>query len=99
MDKPESATEWFVTSVELAALELPYAVDVPYSTCEVLATSVVQEIVAPVVLIPCAVTPLIAGAGVPLVPWPCVKRKVQAFCCQSLTITKTPKLGKYRHRP
>ena len=43
---PLSLTEWLVTSVELSALVLPYAVVFPYWTWLSAGTSVVQVIVA-----------------------------------------------------
>jgi hypothetical protein len=45
----------------------PYAVVVPYDTCELEAWSVVQVIVAEAGVIPVAVTAVITGAGVEVV--------------------------------
>jgi hypothetical protein len=58
-------TECDVTSVLTSADCDPYAVVVPYETCELEGWSVVHVIVAVVEVIPVAVTPLITGGGPP----------------------------------
>lgn len=56
-------TECEITSAEAKGEELPYMVFVPYSTCELEAWSVVQTIVAEVVVMPLVPTLLITGGG------------------------------------
>jgi len=55
-----------VTAEELRMEKDPYAVVVPYSTCELESWSVVQLMVADVAVTPLEVTPLITGAGIPV---------------------------------
>jgi hypothetical protein len=64
--KPVSVTECDVTNEELTAESDPYAIVVPYSTCELDSWSVVHVIVAEFPVMPLEVTVLIAGivAGV-----------------------------------
>ena len=52
---------WLVTIEALSDVALPYADEVPYSTCESLASFVVQLIVAPDEVSPEALKPEIAG--------------------------------------
>jgi hypothetical protein len=69
---PVKVTECDVTSAELTVEEVPYPVVVPYSTCELDSWSVVQVIVADVVVIPLEATALMTGAvtGVAKVKFP-----------------------------
>ena len=59
--RPDNVTECDVTGEALFAERDPYAVVVPYSTCELEGWSVVQVMVAEVVVIAPEVTPLITG--------------------------------------
>ena len=63
---PVNVTECDVTRAELRLDRVPYAVVVPYSTCELEGWSVVQVILADVVVMPLETTALMAGivAGV-----------------------------------
>jgi len=58
---PVSVTECAVTDEEFRLDNVPYPVVVPYFTCELEAWSVVQVIVAEVVVTPLEVTALITG--------------------------------------
>jgi hypothetical protein len=60
---PVRVCEWLVTSVESSVVLEPYEVVVPYWTCELAGLFVVHEIVAPALLIPPDVTPLIVVGG------------------------------------
>ncbi len=62
---PVSVTECDVTRVLTSGDCEPYAVVVPYATCELDAWSVVHVIVAVVEVIPVAVTALMTGGGPP----------------------------------
>jgi len=63
-ESPLKPDECAVTIEALTAVVTPYAVVVPYSTCESLASSVVQETVAPEAEIADVATPLITGGVV-----------------------------------
>jgi hypothetical protein len=56
-------TAWLVTCVELRIEELPYAIVLPYSTCESAATSVAQAIAAVAEVTGAAATAEIAGVA------------------------------------
>jgi hypothetical protein len=56
-------TECEITSAGAEGEKLPYMVLVPYSTCELEAWSVVQTMVAEVVVMPLVPTLLIAGGA------------------------------------
>jgi hypothetical protein len=61
-ESPVKVTECDVTSAEFREEEEPYAMAVPYSTCELDGWSVVHVIVADAAVMPLERTALIAGA-------------------------------------
>jgi hypothetical protein len=62
--RPVKATLWLVTGVAFRVVDEPYAVVVPYSTCDEDASFVAQVIIAPVFVILLAVIPDITGGVV-----------------------------------
>src|SRR5690606_18541869 len=62
--RPLRTCVWLVARLDFRGVLLPKAVLVPYSTCELLASLVVQLMLAPVWLICAALMPLITGAVV-----------------------------------
>ena len=67
---PLIVTEWDVTILAFTGVELPYALDVPYSTCESAGSFVVHVIVALLLVTPDDMTLEITGGVVSDVPLP-----------------------------
>jgi hypothetical protein len=92
-----SVIECDVTKVVARVDRVPYAVVVPYATCELEAWSVVHVIVAAVELIPVAVTPEMTGGGsgvlvvkvkfadVAVVPYPFVDRTSKSYAVEGVS--------------